>query len=114
MCCADGPHGMELVPQDLKGSRRKLVHLGKLAARAARLPGAAQLQAAGQLPQRLIIPHEDNRALVAGAEAFQDAMPRWQLEAARCNRQARGGAPLSHVFTVVLLNQVIPIPAGRP
>ena len=101
MCCADGPQGTELMPQDLKGSRRKHVHLGKLAARAAQLPGAAQVQAAGQLPQRLIIPHEDNRALVAGAGAFQDAMPRWQLEAARRNRQARGGGPLSSVFTMV-------------
>ena len=88
---ADGPQGMELMPQNLAGSRRKHVQLGKLAARAAHLPGAAQLQAAGQLPQRLIIPHEDDRALIASAGAMQGAMPLWQLEAARRQRQARGG-----------------------
>ncbi len=76
------------MPQDLRGSRRKHVQLGRLAAH---LPGAAQLQAAGQLPQRLIIPHEDDRALVAGAGAMQGAMPLWQLEAARRRRQAQGG-----------------------
>ena len=56
-----------------------------------RLPGAAQLQAAGQLPQRMIIPHEDDRNLLAGARALQGAMPMWQLEAARRQRQAAGG-----------------------
>ena len=86
------------MPQDLKSLRRKHGHLGKLAARAAQLPGAAQLQAAGQLPRRLVIPHEGDRALVAGAEAVQGAMPLWQLEAARRQRQARGGRTRISVY----------------
>lgn len=101
LCCSDAPQGMELMPQNLNGSRRKHVPLGKLAARAARLPGAPQLQAAGQLPRRLLIPHEDDRALVAGAEAFQSAMPRWHLEAACRQRQARGGGALFYPCTIV-------------
>ena len=87
------------MPQDLKSLRRKHGHLGKLAARAAQLPGAAQLQAAGQLPRRLIVPHEGDRALVAGAEAAQGAMPLWQLETMLRQRQARGGRASIYVYT---------------
>ena len=90
-CHAGGLQGMELVPQNLKVSRRRHVQVG-------RLPGAAQLQAAGQLPQRLIIPHEDNRNLLAGVGALQTAMPLWQLEAARHQRQARGGGTLTIMY----------------
>lgn len=72
------------MPQKLNLSRRKHVNLG-------RLPGAAQLKVAGQLPQRLIIPHDYDRNLLAGAGALQGAMPMWQLEAARRQRQAAGG-----------------------
>lgn len=72
------------MPQDSRLARRKHAHL-------ARLPGAAQLRAAGQLPQRLVIPHEGNRDLMAAAGAMQNAMPAWQAEAARRQRQARGG-----------------------
>ena len=82
------------MPQDLRGARRKHAHLGKLA-RAAQLPGVAQLRAAGQVPHRLIIPHEDDRNLIAGAGAIQGAMPLWQQEAARRQRQARGGERFS-------------------
>ena len=79
---------MELVPQDLKVSRRRHVQVG-------RLPGVAQLQAARQMSQRLIIPHEDGRNLLAGVGALQSAMPLWQLEAAHRQRQARGGGTLT-------------------
>ena len=69
-------------------SRRRHVQVG-------RLPGAAHLQAAGQMPQRLIIPHEDGRNLLVGVGALQSAMPLWQLEAAQRQRQARGGRTLT-------------------
>ena len=74
------------MPQDLRSSRAKQrpVQLG-------RLPGAAHLRAAGQLPQRLVIGHSGNRDVAAAVGALQSGMPMWQVEAAHRQRQARGG-----------------------
>jgi hypothetical protein len=75
---------MELMPQDLKESRRRHVQVG-------RLPGAAWLQAASRLPQRLVIPHEDDRNLITGVGVMQSALPLWQPEPAQRQRPAVGG-----------------------
>ena len=80
------PEGLELMPQDLRSLRAKQrpVQLG-------RLPGAAHLRAAGQLPQRLLINHNADRDAAAAAGALQSVVPMWQGEAAHRQRYARGG-----------------------
>ncbi|CAK0785369.1 hypothetical protein CVIRNUC_008577, partial [Coccomyxa viridis] len=79
------PEGLELMPQDLRSLRAKQrpVQLG-------RLPGAAHLRAAGQLPQRLLINHNADRDAAAAAGALQSVVPMWQGEAAHRQIYARG------------------------
>ena len=74
------------MPWDLRPSRAKPrpVQLG-------RLPGAAHLQAAGGLPQRLMIHHSNNSHAAGAASALHSVMPMRQVEAAHRQRQARGG-----------------------
>ena len=71
------------MPQDLRSSRAK-----QRPVQLRRLPGAAHLRAAGQLPQRLLI---GDRDAAAAAGALQSVVPMWQGEAAHRQRYARGG-----------------------
>lgn len=69
------------MPQNLRSSKAKQ-RQGQLG----QPPGAAHLQAAGQLPQRLAICQDGQRDVAAAT-----GMPVWQMEAAHRQRQARGG-----------------------